>query len=165
MKEELPSVDQLLDLPLPAPVSYWPHTWGWAAVVVVAAVAAVVSYLLVARRRRRNRYRREALELLAVIELEARTDPQAARGLPTLLKRVGLSAMPGTVEIIRPLRGQAWVDFMNRTGKRTFPPDTATLLNTLAYAPPSIVATIPATQLQVLLAASRDWVEHHHVAA
>ncbi|PTN48429.1 DUF4381 domain-containing protein, partial [Achromobacter xylosoxidans] len=28
-----PSIEQLRQLPLPEPVSYWPQTWGWLVVL------------------------------------------------------------------------------------------------------------------------------------
>jgi len=165
MSATLPSLDQLQDLPLPAPVSYWPQTWGWGVLLAIVIIAVAVGGWCLLRRHRRNRYRREALQLLDAIEEQASADRQAARGLPELLKRVGISASPAQAAAIRNLRGQAWVDFLRRTGKRNFPDDTAALLVTLAYAPASDVMAISPTRLRDLFAASRHWIEDHHVAA
>ena len=84
MSTPIPSIDQLQNLALPAPVSYMPQTWGWWALlgVVLAGLAvwAARTYWLW----RRNRYRREALQRLA--QLRAANDPIATlRELPTLL--------------------------------------------------------------------------------
>lgn len=90
MNPHIPSIDQLKEIALPAPVSYAPQTWGWW-VLLAVLIGAVV---LVAARRswqwRRDRYRREALVQLA--ELQCHSDQVSAlRELPELLKRVALS--------------------------------------------------------------------------
>jgi hypothetical protein len=90
MSPNIPSIDQLKEIALPAPVSYAPQTWGW----WVLFGLLVVAVLLISARRywqwRRDRYRREARVRLA--ELQA-SDNQldALRELPELLKRVALS--------------------------------------------------------------------------
>ncbi|MGW8466428.1 DUF4381 domain-containing protein [Pseudomonas sp. CLCA07] len=90
MNPNIPSIDQLKEIALPAPVSYAPQTCGW----WVLPGLLVIAVLLISARRywqwRRDRYRREALVRLA--ELQA-SDNQldALRELPELLKRVALS--------------------------------------------------------------------------
>ncbi|MGE8150143.1 DUF4381 domain-containing protein [Pseudomonas vancouverensis] len=90
MNPDIPSIDQLKEIPLPAPVSYAPQTWGW----WVLLGLLVMTVLIVAARRywqwRRDRYRREALLRLA--QLQKRSDDlNALRELPQLLKRTALS--------------------------------------------------------------------------
>jgi hypothetical protein len=90
MNPNIPSIEQLKEIALPAPVSYAPQTWGW----WVLLCLLVIAVLLVSARRywqwRRDRYRREALVRLA--ELQNSDDQlQALRELPELLKRVALS--------------------------------------------------------------------------
>lgn len=161
----LPSVDQLRDLPLPAPVSYWPQTWGWLLVLGVALAATGWAAWRAARRHRRNRYRREGLRILESLRLAASSDPLAARALPGLLKRVGLSSVaPSERARVGALEGDEWVAFMQR-GAEAFPPDTGGLLRTLAYAPPATLQEIPQARMQQLFTASRQWMEQHHVAA
>jgi len=90
MNPAIPSIDQLKEMALPAPVSYAPQTWGWWALLALLIVTLLV---LGARRYwqwRRDRYRREALVRLE--ELQQRSnDLSALRELPELLKRVALS--------------------------------------------------------------------------
>ncbi|MVV49864.1 DUF4381 domain-containing protein [Pseudomonas sp. PB120] len=93
MNPNIPSIDQLKEIALPAPVSYAPQTWGW----WVLLGLLVVAVLLVSARRywqwRRDRYRREALVRLA--QLQKRSDDlNALRELPELLKRVAISMPP-----------------------------------------------------------------------
>ena len=94
MNPNVPSIEQLKEIALPAPVSYAPQTWGWWVLLAVLVVAVV---LLSARRYvqwRRDRYRREALVRLA--QLQKRSDDlNALRELPELLKRTAIS-MPNT---------------------------------------------------------------------
>jgi hypothetical protein len=93
MNPNIPSIDQLKEIALPAPVSYAPQTWGW----WVLLCLLVIAVLLVSARRywqwRRDRYRREAL--VRLVELQNSDDQlQALRELPELLKRVALSMPP-----------------------------------------------------------------------
>ncbi len=90
MNPQIPSIEQLKELSLPAPVSYAPQTWGWWVLLALLILAA----LLIGIRRywqwRRDAYRREGLARLA--QLRSRSDDlNALRELPELLKRVALS--------------------------------------------------------------------------
>jgi hypothetical protein len=90
MNPNIPSIDQLKELSLPAPVSYAPQTWGWwvllGLLIALAIVMGVRRYL----QWRRDEYRREGLARLA--QLRSRSDDlNALRELPELLKRVALS--------------------------------------------------------------------------
>ncbi|UQS16548.1 DUF4381 domain-containing protein [Pseudomonas sp. HS6] len=90
MNPNIPSIEQLQELGLPAPVSYAPQTWGW---WVLLAVLLLTALLIGVRRYwqwRRDQYRREALVRLA--QLRDRSDDLSAlRELPELLKRVAIS--------------------------------------------------------------------------
>ncbi|RAP65418.1 alpha-2 type XI collagen [Achromobacter sp. HZ01] len=163
-----PGLDQLRELPLPPPVSYWPQTWGWAAVALAAAAAAIWFGARAWRRHRDNRYRREALAELGRLETAAAADPLALRRLPDLLKRTALAASPRD-DALPSLAGPAWLAWMGRCGP-AMPDDGARLLATLAYAPDAAVRGLDPAALRALLAASRLWMEKHrtehgHVAA
>lgn len=151
MTTSVPSIEQLQELDLPAPVSYWPQTWGWG--VLLGAV--VLGVLILAGRRwlrwRRDAYRREALARLNVL--------QDMRELPELLKRVALSMPLGAEERQRvpTLSGVEWQAFLQRHAGAPVADDLSQRLAELAY------GTAPADEH--LLAQCKAWVEHHHVAA
>ena len=194
MNPAIPSIDQLKEMALPAPVSYAPQTWGWWALLTLL----VLSLLLVSARRywqwRRDRYRREALARLA--ELQQRSnDLNALRELPELLKRVALS-MPApraprrscrrlrsfsgveTAEdqkiaafgssyrgTVAALGNEEWQAFLQRHSKQPLPADFSQQLARLAYAPDATLRAMPSEQRQQLFSTCKTWVERHHVAA
>ncbi|PWK40295.1 DUF4381 domain-containing protein [Pseudomonas sp. OV226] len=161
MNPNIPSIDQLKEIALPAPVSYAPQTWGWWALLSVLVLAV----LLVSARRywqwRRDRYRREALVRLA--ELQSSDDQlRALRELPELLKRVALS-MPTTYPVAA-LGGEDWQTFLVRHSPQPLPADFSQQLAQLAYAPNSTLLTLKEEQRERLFNTSKRWVEQHHVA-
>jgi hypothetical protein len=103
--------------------------------------------------------------MLETLRRETQADPLAARALPDLLKRVGLSSVAAADrDRVGALQGAEWVAFMD-AGVAVFPPDAAVLLRALAYAPPETLRAIDPARVRTLFAASRQWMERHHVAA
>lgn len=154
MNAHVPSIEQLQELGLPAPVSYWPQTWGWAVVLGVVILAVLVLGARRWLRWRRDAYRREALAHLSQLE--------DLRELPELLKRVALS-MPLPIaeqQCIPTLSGADWQAFLQRHAGTTIPDDLSQQLAALAYGAP--LAEAEQTRL---LAQCTAWVENHHVAA
>lgn len=151
MSSHVPSIEQLTELSLPAPVSYWPQTWGWGVLLGVVVLA-----LLVLAGRKWLRWRRDAYRREALVQLDTLED---LRELPELLKRVALS-MPLPVEEqqrIPTLHGAEWQDFLQRHARGPIPDDLAQRLAQMAYC--------TASQDPQLLAQCKVWVEQHHVAA
>ncbi|MGH8817760.1 MAG: DUF4381 domain-containing protein [Achromobacter pestifer] len=166
MSDALPGLDQLRELPLPAAVSYWPQTWGWAVLAVVAVVGGAWAGVVVWRRHRRNLYRRQGLKALRQLEQEVSSDPLAARGLPALLKRVALAAQPPDGRVgVASLSGEAWLAYLERAVPHGFPKHSSELMRLLAYAPDEAVRRLDSATLSQLIHASREWMVKHHVAA
>jgi hypothetical protein len=166
MNTAVPSVDQLKELALPAPISYLPHTWGWALLAVLLVLGALYWAARRYRRWRRNRYRREALQHLARLEQAMAEDTRrlpALRELPELLKRVALS-MPDRPAVAS-LSGGPWQGFLDSHGDQPLPAGFSRQLSDLAYGPDSHLQALDSEQRQQLLDQCRHWVEHHHVAA
>lgn len=156
-----PSIEQLQELPLPAPISYQPQTWGWLLLLAIALLALTVWLARRAYRWHQNRYRRIALARLD--QLAQRLDNAALREVPELLKRVALS-MPRPPQVA-PLAGAQWQAFMQSSSTTALPADFAARLALLAYAPDARLHALAQPQREELLRLSRHWVETHHVAA
>ncbi|NNA42885.1 DUF4381 domain-containing protein [Pseudomonas lactis] len=165
MNPNIPSIEQLKELVLPAPVSYAPQTWGWWMLLCLLVIAV----LLVSARRywqwRRDRYRREALVRLAELQ---NSDEQlnALRELPELLKRVALSMpSPWNTPPVGALGGKDWQAFLKRHSAQPLPADFSVQLAQLAYAPDTTLLALSSDKRDQLFATCKHWVEHHHVAA
>ncbi|NMX60115.1 DUF4381 domain-containing protein [Pseudomonas sp. WS 5059] len=156
MNAQVPSIEQLQELGLPAPVSYWPQTWGWWLLLGLLILGLLVWAARAWLAWRRNAYRREALARLDALE--------DLRELPVLLKRVALSMplAPEELQRVPTLSGADWQAFLQRHGAGQVPADLSRQLAELAYAPPEALG---AEQRARLLAQCRTWVEGHHVAA
>ncbi|MFV0934756.1 DUF4381 domain-containing protein [Pseudomonas jessenii] len=164
MNPNVPSVEQLKGIALPAPVSYAPQTWGW----WVLLGLVVVAVLLVSARRywqwRRDRYRREALVRLAQLQ-KCSDDLNALRELPELLKRVALSMSPvRNTKPVGALGGKDWQAFLARHSAQPLPADFSQQLAQLAYTPDATLLALPNDQRQHLFGTCKRWVERHHVA-
>ncbi len=150
MTHPVPSIEQLQELRLPAPVSYWPQTWGWAVLLGLVVLGLLALAGRTWLRWRRDAYRRQALAHLSRL--------QDLRELPELLKRVALSMPLSKAEQQRvpTLSGAEWQDFLQRHAGGPVPEDLSQRLAALAYGSP------PADTH--LLAQCTAWVELHRVA-
>ena len=146
------SLENLHDLVMPVPVPWWPPALGW--VIVSAALFTVLSWWLIRaiRHWQSNSYRREALVLLE------KSDGSGAE-LPTLIKRVALSAYPR--ERVASLTGEEWLAFLDHTGHTdAFTTGAGRWLARLAYEP-RLTALLSTTELTGLRTAVRDWILRH----
>ncbi|MEG0008388.1 MAG: DUF4381 domain-containing protein [Aeromonas sp.] len=166
MTAKVPAIDQLKELAIPTPpVSYLPQTWGWGVLLLVV----LLLLLFWGGRRwwqwRRDRYRREALARLDMLQDALGEDGArltALRELPVLLKRVALS-MPGGAAAAW-LGGEAWQGFLAKSAPFSLPADFADDLFTLAYAPSDQILSLPGNRVDGLFNFSRRWIGEHHVA-
>lgn len=160
-----PALEGLADIALPAPVSWMPQTWGWAALAVVIAILGAWLYVRARRAQEARRYRVEALAELDVLESKVESDMLRAEGLaalPPLIKRVALVAWPR--EAVASLSGPAWIDFLHaRSGGPALPDALERLLDDGEYRP--TLATIGADEARASIRAARTWIEDHHVRA
>ena len=98
--------DNLHDFYQPPPPAWTPQTIGWYVVFAVIALLAMWMTIHTLRRWLANRYRREALRELALLQPEQ---------FSTLLKRTALSAWPR--EKVASLSGDAWLKFLNESAE------------------------------------------------
>jgi len=149
-------LENLRDIHLPPPVSWWPPAPGWWLLVALIAVAIIFALWLIHRARRR-RYRKLALAQLQRIYREwqtGRDDLQFARGVNQLLKQTAIAAYSAAP--VAALSGADWLDFLDRKlAQPRFHAGAVRALATLyAPAPEPIDA-------DALYGAARAWIRSH----
>ncbi len=156
-------LEGLHDIVVPEAVAWTPQTAGW--YVLLAVLLAIAARVAVVRRRRRiaNRYRREALDVLAVIENDVGI-PELRAGalarLPVLLKRVALSVVPRAEAAS--LTGEKWLSFLDAGyGGDGFTHGPGRLLPALAYASSDHLEEISDQQATDLVELTRLWIRSH----
>ncbi|MCZ7463817.1 DUF4381 domain-containing protein [Rhizobium rhizogenes] len=153
------------DIVVPAPVSWFPQTWGWAAVLVVLIVLLCMWAASAIRRYQRNAYRRKALEELQSAAVAARDETTRDRGLhmlATLLKRTALAAWPR--KRVASLSGAAFISFLKNSVKATDTDGLADLLDDREYRDTAALAGLPSEDCDRAFEAARWWIERHHVS-
>lgn len=101
----------------PEPVAWWPPAPGWWVLLCIILVSVGLLALWLRRRHRRNRYKRLALQQLAILREHQRNnpDPQAfVVAVNTLLKSVAVHAFGARA--VASEYGHRWVEFLNQTG-------------------------------------------------
>lgn len=158
---------QLADITQPPPVSWMPQTWGWALVAILVAALVLLALYRWRRRWLANRYRRDALAELALIESElgdAAKRPQAVASMPELLKRVALAAWPR--EAVAQLSDDRWLAFLRGHGAAdAFDGSAGRLLDDLEYRPAKARDDISEDEARRFAASARRWIEGHVVSA
>jgi hypothetical protein len=140
-------------LAMPDVVSLLPTTPGWWILLCwfLAVLALAGGYLL--QRHRRNRYRREALALLKIIDRDAELSPvESAQRIASLLKRTALAAYPRSQ--VAPLTGKEWAEFLiaSANDDRQIA-NAAEMLAAAAYRPDA--------DGRALSAPARRWIRKH----
>lgn len=155
----------LADIALPPPVSMLPQTWAWAVLAALAALAVAFALWRWVRYREINRYRREALGELRLIEDRigsAETRADALASLSILLKRTALAVWPR--DTVANLSGSNWTRFLDaHSGGPVFPTIAAHFFEEAEYRGPLALASIPETDARACVVAARHWIEAHHV--
>lgn len=106
----------LKDIHLPEAVSWFPPAPGWW-IVLCLIVISVIAYVVYRRYRRRLRLREEALLILDSIKLDFQQHTNPVRFINEvsgLYRRLVMSLYPR--QEVASLRGQAWLDFLNKIG-------------------------------------------------
>lgn len=173
MEGATPSVDPglaaairgLADIALPPPVSMLPQTWAWAVLAALVVLAIAFALWRWYRYREINRYRREALGELRLIEERigtAQTRGDALAALPVLLKRTALAVWPR--ETIANLSGRGWTGFLDaHSGGPVLPEAAARFFEEAEYRGPAALASVSEAEAKAHVAAARHWIEAHHV--
>lgn len=157
MNDTATSLQNLNDIVMPTPVSWWPLAPGW--YVVAALIMAVLLVLGMRRwkRWRQNRYRGQALRELARMRQGMERDD--LQGLPELLKRAALSAWPRNT--VAALVGPDWHRFLDDSaGIDRFCSGMGQVLDRLAHAP-ARTAPISRGEATAVLDAAEVWLKQH----
>jgi hypothetical protein len=105
----------LRDIHLPAPVGWWPPAPGWWLLVLLLAGGLAATGYLIRRFFRRRAYRRAALrELEALRKATGLDERRRLIEAALLVRRVAIESC-GRARVAE-LSGEAWLDFLNRTG-------------------------------------------------
>ncbi|MFT5483121.1 MAG: hypothetical protein ACI9GW_001776 [Halieaceae bacterium] len=148
------------EISLPVAVSWWPQTLAWKVVASVMLLLALRLAWRQWRRYRANRYRREALILLASWRGSESLQSTIGR-LPALLRGVALQAYPR--DEVTGLSGTEWLGFLERQCPGAgFAADHGRLLLTIAYQNPD-VWELDERLAQALLLSCRTWIGKHRV--
>ncbi len=149
------SLERLHDLVLPPAAPWWPPAPGWLWLLGMLGVIALALLLRGFVQWQRNRYRREALALLAA--LEAGPAEQLAAGVAEILKRAALTAYPRTE--VATLTGTAWFAFLDRTGGTRFAAGAGAALEAAVHG--EVPGACDGATGLAVLAEARAWVRRH----
>ena len=159
------SLQNLNDIVLPAAVDWWPLAMGWYVLIGIVLISVAWFGYQSIQYRLKNRYRREALRQLQMLEANLQNDAKRAaslRQLPVLLKRTALSAYSRTD--VASLAGNDWHEFLNSKLKTpVFTASTARHLDNISYSCGDLAETDSEATAE-LLSASKYWLQHHQPA-
>jgi hypothetical protein len=142
-------LDKLHDFYQPPPPAWIPQTIGWYIVFAVIALVAMWMTIHTLRRWLANRYRREALRELALLQPEQ---------FSTLLKRTALSAWPR--EKVASLSGEAWLNFLNESAENnSFHQTPGNRIEEIALHS----QTLSSEDEQTLRKITAEWIRRHRV--
>ncbi|MEN8803649.1 MAG: DUF4381 domain-containing protein [Thiogranum sp.] len=120
------------EVQLPPPVELWPSAPGWKYVGLVLLAVLLFAIYRLGRRWWQNRYRRAALQELALLREKDKSSPDLLLDLATLIKATALQIYPRTE--IATLTGSDWYDYLNRAaGKTLFDSSSKQFLGVAVY--------------------------------
>lgn len=139
----VPGFDDMHDIVVSEPVSWWPLASGWYVLILVLAMAIIWFGVKTFKQWKKNAYRRAALRELKSI---------SPADLPALVKRVSLCIYPR--EQVATLSGEAWLEFLDQSGNtQDFTQGPGRNLLELSYNPNA--SNIPIEELTNII---RKWV-------
>jgi len=159
-------LDQLRDIHLPEPISWWPPAPGWWFLALCGAVLLGWLATLLYRRYRANHYRRQALAKLHQLEsqLESRREPQTESQQPlqalfALLRQTANSAypsrQPGNLSI------QQFVGFMQSSCAKPLFESSDLDLELLLYAKTEGDSVADRERLAYFFKDAKRWIAQH----
>lgn len=147
MIQDPASLDNLSDIAVPPPVSWWPLAPGWWFVIIATMMLIAVSAWRFWLRWNQNAYRRTAL-----VELR---NAESAFAIAEILKRTALAAFPRAD--VASLSGQAWCKFLDDTMDGPFDQTVAEALMVDLY------SQTDGVQSETLRRFASQWIGQHRV--
>jgi|ERR1700733_3803401 Domain of unknown function (DUF4381) len=142
-------LDKLHDFYQPPPPAWTPQTVGWYILFAIAGLVVIWTAVPLVRGWFANRYRRAALQELALL-------PPSE--FSALLKRTALAAWPR--ERVASLSGAEWLKFLNEAaGDETFHSPPADRIEEMALQS----VTLSNEDEHALRGAVATWIRRHHV--
>jgi hypothetical protein len=145
----------LHDIHLPKPIGWWPLANGWYLLLALITTSFIIGGMCWYRYHCYQRPKRHALQLLKQYEQQYQHDNDsisASAMVSELLKRVALVYFP-RFEVAY-LTDDAWLNFLNNTGKQPYFTDTRELLRLLPYQKKAV-----ATDLTPLFKSAYAWIK------
>jgi hypothetical protein len=140
---QVPDFDDMHDIVVSEPVSWWPLAPGWYVLMLIFAMGMIWLGVKYWNQWKKNAYRRAALRELKSI---------SPADLPALVKRVSLCIYPR--EQVATLSGEAWLEFLDQSGNtQDFTQGPGRHLLELSYNPNA--SNIPIEELTHII---RKWV-------
>lgn len=146
-------LSQLRDIHLPEPVSWWPPAPGWWLAGFISLAALIALFYFLRRWRVKNRYRKVALKILSQLDVQD-NELTSLEAISELLRRVAIQTFGR--EKVAALAGEAWLAFLDKTGRTTdFSKGPGRVLGSDLYRP-SVEADVEQVQL-----IARKWIKEH----
>ena len=157
------SLDNLHPIILSEIQGIWPIAPGWYLIGAFLVGVIVFFVLRNLHKRKVNKYRRDALIQLSVLQkntLDNKEAEKALRALPVLIKSTALQAYPR--KKIASLYGKSWIDFLNETLRtQCYSKEDGALLAQLSYGTPTDIIDVSRRQSTQLFDHVRYWILHH----
>jgi len=147
---------QLRDVHLPEPISWWPLAYGWWLLMVLCLLAIAASVVLLIKTKRRNRYRKDALlELKKCYSLWQKNQNTVLylQSVNAVLKR-SIQHSDGASYMLR-LSGADWVTGLNKLVVKPLSEHTQEALSVHCY------QESPETDVDDVQANALEWVKSH----
>jgi hypothetical protein len=147
MNKDPASLDNLSDIAIPPPVSWWPLAPGWWVVIGIAVLVIAVAAWKMWLRWQANAYRRAALDELG--------NAKTVSTIAEILKRTALAAFP-RVDVAS-LSGSAWCQRLSDTMGREVPANVVDALTRGVFERTTTV------QMDELRDFAAEWITNHRV--
>ncbi len=152
-------LENLADIRLPDPISWWPLAPGWWLLALVLITCCFLGYYTLKHYRTKWAYRNTALSLLKAQWQQhvTKKDQDTCLSMLTILKRCAITAYP--LQTVNSLHGSRWVDFLNQqTPRPYFNKPLAALINNLQYQEHGVIEEETLSSLYI---ACQQWIKQH----